>query len=133
MTIKDNHAAPHIGDTVRVIVEGTCTDSDSTGFQIRSNSDTPRLASRYFNFRYTDTALTSVEVTKRNYAEGDIINRDDLLPWDPTPGSVIVKSSGQGPRRWMKINNGKMWIDTTGALSHPAAMPSGDYKIEVVA
>ena len=133
MTLKLSNP-PKIGDTVRVTIEGTVTNSSLDNFQIRIG-DAPRVGERtYHNFQYGSPEVKHVEVVKRFRKIGDLIERDELHSWNPNPGTVIIQDDRTvNPISWMKIGTAARWTNTKGHTTEPISMPEGPYSIVVIA
>jgi len=121
---------PKPGDTVEVTIRGVVTSTAPAGFHIRTDKENDlRMAQAYRNFYYEEPALVSVTIIRRAYWVGNIINRNDIMTWNPPSGTVII----QDGISWMKIDRGMaQWVDSTGTYAEPSAMPSGNYRIEVI-
>jgi hypothetical protein len=124
---------PKLGDIVEVTIKGVVTSTTEAGFHMRTDKlDDARFAQTYRNFYYEEPSLVGVTVTKRNRKIGDHVNRNELMAWDPTAGTVITQDSND--ITWMKIARGlSQWVNSLGTYAEPSAMPGGDYRIEAIA
>jgi hypothetical protein len=116
---------PRVGDRVKLTIEGEVNYVESSGFTVREAPEPPNGNGVFF--RYDNASLKNVVIIARKWQIGDMIDRNDIMPWEPAVGTLI-RNVSLG-RHYMKLLSTGRWVDSNGVFAQPSAMPGGTYQI----
>jgi hypothetical protein len=120
---------PKVGDTVRLAIEGEVNYVENAGFSVRTDAN----VGNGLWIRYDDGIVKNIEVTKRPRKVGELVDRDEIMLWEPNAGTLIQQIDRiVEPICWMKTMSTGRWVNSDGVFAMPSALPRGKFEIKVI-